>query len=97
MRDWIAVKSRAEKLVEANYDPECTECVKSLENAIAEIAQLQQDKAELVRALRNVVNNLPEDEIHIAAEVWGHTNTNIVLSVHRSAKEIIAKHGGELK
>ena len=53
---------------------------------------------ELREALKRMVNNLPEPEIELAREVWGNTNTQIILVARTEAQAAIqAAEGGEVE
>lgn len=68
--------------------------MKNLENELANrTAQLQRLKKRngvLVKRLRTLVNHLPESEIELAREVWGNTNTGIIIDVRKEAADTLA-------
>jgi hypothetical protein len=49
---------------------------------------------DLYEALKTIVTNLPNSEIELAYEVWGTTNTRIILQVIEMAKQALAKSEG---
>ena len=55
------------------------------------IRQLEQQNAELLKALRTLVNNLPECQIEWARSAWGNTNTACVLEALLWARSVLEK------
>ena len=56
---------------------------------------IEQQNAELLAALRTLVNNIPVPEIELARSAWGNTNVACVLEAREKAVEAIAKAEGE--
>ena len=58
-------------------------------------AVLKQKNAELLEALRTLVNNIPIPEIELARSAWGNTNTTCILEARAKAVEAIAQAEGK--
>ena len=54
-----------------------------------------EQNAEMLKALRTLVNSLPVPEIELARSAWGNTNTACVLEARAKAAEEIAKVEGK--
>jgi hypothetical protein len=52
--------------------------------------KLEQKVAQLQAALKNLINHLPESEIELAREVWGNTNTRLILEYREEARQKLA-------
>jgi len=57
---------------------------------IDRIAELERQNAQLRAALENLINHLPESEIELAREVWGNTNTRLILEYREEARQELA-------
>ena len=55
-----------------------------------ELERLRKENAQLRAALENLVNHLPESEIELAREVWGNTNTRLILEYREEARQVLA-------
>ena len=55
---------------------------------------LHESAPQLRAALKNLINHLPESEIELAREVWGNTNTRLILEYREEARQILADSGG---
>lgn len=49
---------------------------------------------DVYEALRWIVKNLTTDEIELAREVWGNTNTRIILEAVEAGRQALAKAKG---
>ena len=61
-----------------------------LANRTAQLQWLKKRNVVLVNRLRTLVNHLPESEIELAREVWGNTNTGIIIDVRKEAADTLA-------
>lgn len=78
------------------YDPEkkeypASEIIVGLKDADAFLIAAAPD---MYKALRWIVKNLTTDEVELAREVWGNTNTRIILEAVEAGRQALAKAKG---
>jgi len=62
-----------------------------LNELLEEQVKLEKQNSELIKALRTLVNNLPECQIEWARNEWGNTNTACVLEALLWARSVLEK------
>lgn len=62
---------------------------KALAHEAMETAKLRVELGALKQAAKDLIHHLPEDEIELAREVWGNTNTNLVINYRKQLAEVV--------
>lgn len=55
----------------------------------AKVAELRAQLDALKQAAKDLIQNLPESEIELARDIWGHTNTNLVVNYRLQLAELL--------
>jgi hypothetical protein len=88
-RAWAALWKRAAKSMFARRGHLPDRAISIAARNKQDAARWRGECRRLAEALRGVIKNLPESEIELAREVWGNTNTRIILDSFAEAERIL--------